>query len=598
MLLLIARSPSSVGSLYEPYLQKLLPPLRPWNAHVPYGFLSLEHLKDILQEQMLVGPFAALVALVLLLVGGGRRLGREGVVLLAAGIPWWGAGLMINRQIGAARDWDLFAVGLLPWIFLVALMVARRIDQGITRPWAVAQGLLVGVSVFHLLGWVAVDTRADTSIDRFAALNAPQGSSVSPWARSYAYEELGLYYLFAGDSEGAVAAFTESVLADSTNYRSAANLGRAFLNVGRADAAVQVLELTQTRNPFGAEIAFELGRAYAVKGWLVEARESHRRAIANRPDYLEAYINLASVEQRLGDLVQARSTLIEARRRWPDSALVHAQLGRVEVDIGNTEAAFASFARALELDPNDTPTLFNRGLLYRKGRDTEAAVRDFKALIALDPTDYEARINLAATYEEAGRVDEAAGVYAKAQDLQPERAEAYFYLARFHLGRQDTTAAREVLSRYVARDSTSNNGLAATRLLRILEGVTGAHDRPRDLPPRPAPYRGVGRSVCRGSWAFGQLHSAGHRPGDGHRRPVRYLPVVALVHPARRGGVWGGRRGLAGGGRGPRVRCLPVGYDRHVYRGTGGRGPGHRLDSPVGLGDRRVCRCVRRGLSR
>ncbi len=146
-------------------------------------------------------------------------------------------------------------------------MLLARAPWRVARPgWAGAVvGLLLGVSFFHTLPWVAVDTDADRSLAHFAALHGP-GSRASRFARSYAFEEIGTWYLDRGQSESAVVAYREAATLDTTNSRVTANLGAVLLAQGKRDEATAVLELAVRRDPNREFAQYQLGNVYRDQG--------------------------------------------------------------------------------------------------------------------------------------------------------------------------------------------------------------------------------------------------------------------------------------------------------------------------------------------
>ncbi len=461
--------PGAMADLAAGYMRGLLPISGPLGTADPYTLFSAAHGSDLLQEQWLVGPFGALLAILLLILRAHGGMGSRERFLLWAGGPWWIISLLFNRGIGAPRDWDLFAAASIPWILLLGLLLVHA-------PWwisgprrAAAVALILGASFFHLLPWVAVDTDAERSLGHVAALYGP-GSRASGFARSYAFEEIGTWYLDRGQSESAVEAFREAAALDTTNARVTANLGAVLLAQGKPAEAASVLELAVRRDARREFAQYQLGNAYQEMGRIEEAGSAYRKALALNPEFLQATLNYAALERRQGNLPLAEALLRDGLRHAPQNADLLAHLARVQEDKGDTAAAAVGYREAVQRNPDDTASAFNLGyLLMRQGNITEAS-RYFEMVVARVPGDAEAWINLGVARDLEGDAEAARIAFEQAIAADPRRPEGYLNLARGYLAAQDTTQAARVLRSFTALDSTSAMGLLARRLLEGMEG--------------------------------------------------------------------------------------------------------------------------------
>ena len=120
------------------------------------------------------------------------------------------------------------------------------------------------------------------------------------------------------------------------------------------------------------------------------------KALAIKPDYAEAHINLGNALQELGKLDEAVASYRKALAIKPEFAEAHNNLGNALQDLGKLDEAFASYHKALAIKP-----------------------------------DYaEAHNNIGTALQELGRSDEAAASYHKALAIRPDYVEAHRHLAR------------------------------------------------------------------------------------------------------------------------------------------------------------------------
>jgi tetratricopeptide (TPR) repeat protein len=467
--LYLASRGSSLVDLLSGYGAQILPLADGVGPQVQAPVFSLRHLSDLVQAQLLVGPFAALFVLILLLAGGGRFLGSDGRFLLAAGVPWLLFAVLYNHQLGAARQWDVFAPAALPWIMIAALLVLR-VPRGVEQPrfGGALIGLVLGISVFHLLPWMGLGLDEDRSLRHFAALHAP-GSPAAPFARSHAFDGLGTYYLSRGEVENAEMAYREAVTADTTHAYAAGHLGSLFLSTGRAREAAGILQWATRHAPDGDYLHFELGNALRALGNPVSAIASYQMALDLNPDFLPAYLALASVQRGARQFAAAESLLARAARRFPDDPQVVSNQAQLAHARGDTAQAIDLYRRSLDLDPEALDATFNLGNLFLQRREYEEAARCFVRIVAANPRDVEAWINLGVARQELGRSTESLQALEEALHLDPRRPEIFFNIFRNRMLAGDTTQAVLALRAYANQDSTSRRGRLARTLLRQLD---------------------------------------------------------------------------------------------------------------------------------
>jgi hypothetical protein len=104
--------------------------LGPEYEHFQYGFLSPAHLLDAL-NQLWLAALPAIFALLYAVLhrGGGeqqRRPGGEAGFALTAAIALQCFALCWNPDLGALKDWDLFAAAGLGWTFAALVLLSRR----------------------------------------------------------------------------------------------------------------------------------------------------------------------------------------------------------------------------------------------------------------------------------------------------------------------------------------------------------------------------------------------------------------------------------------------------------------------------------------
>jgi len=127
-----------------------------------------------------------------------------------------------------------------------------------------------------------------------------------------------------------------------------------------ADSWFQRGEALETSDPSGAERAYQ-------------------EALARRPEFTEAYLNLGAMWCEAGRFDEAVELYEHALALCPPSALVYYNRAVALEDQRRPHEAVASYERALELDPALADAHYNIGRLQEMLGDARGALRHFSA---------------------------------------------------------------------------------------------------------------------------------------------------------------------------------------------------------------------------
>jgi tetratricopeptide (TPR) repeat protein len=314
---------------YGDYWSEFIPLAGPLHAKQAYTLFSAAHAIDIGNDLFLLGPFVIVgVALLVMqarqLTAGIARGESIDTFLAALLVPFLALSWTFNRKLGAARDWDLVATTAVPatllfgrWLVGVASGTpAPARDGGRESAWLTRAGTALGAAgALHLAPWILVDTQAERSLARMECLFA-DGAAVSPFARSYALEEIGAVHLAARRLPEATRAYEAAVRADPGNAKAAGSLGAIYGSQGRTEEAMALFRETVRLRPEIGVAHFNLGNALARRAEWAEAEREYREAVRFEPANGLAWLYLGSVISRQGRLE-------EAQRVWRDG-LAHA----------------------------------------------------------------------------------------------------------------------------------------------------------------------------------------------------------------------------------------------------------------------------------
>jgi tetratricopeptide (TPR) repeat protein len=128
--------------------------------------------------------------------------------------------------------------------------------------------------------------------------------------------------------------------------------------------------------------------------------------------------------QERGDLDQARRHGERALELRPGYALAHFNLGNVRYQQGDTAGGLEHLRQAVQLQPNMAEAWNNLGAMLLASGDLPHAVRAIEQALKLLPDYPDAQFNLARLRVTQGRIDEAADLYRRIIENDPENDEA------------------------------------------------------------------------------------------------------------------------------------------------------------------------------
>jgi tetratricopeptide (TPR) repeat protein len=188
-----------------------------------------------------------------------------------------------------------------------------------------------------------------------------------------------------------------------------------------------------------------------------EAIDAYCRAIALRPDFTDAYINLGSLVLGLGQREQAVTLFRLAIAISPGNAMAHGNLGKALQDLGRIDDALAAYRTASALQPDNATVLMNFGaaLLEQKSWDDSVAIT--QQAIALQPDSAMAHANLGTALLNLGRYDDALIACQQAMALHLQGAAIHASLGGAMLELGDAQAASKLCRAAIALDPNLAN---------------------------------------------------------------------------------------------------------------------------------------------
>ncbi len=171
--------------------------------------------------------------------------------------------------------------------------------------------------------------------------------------------------------------------------------------------------------------------------------QAFERVAALRPDYADAYTNMAVVETAWERYDDARPNLVKALALLPGDPRALYYRALVERNAGQVKEAIADLQAVLVPYPRSKDALRELGFSYYQQHDYPAARSAYERLQAIDPDDLAAHYQLAILYRRLGEKQKAAAESAKFAD-QKDDPTASTYALEF-LGKHPEVASESVV---------------------------------------------------------------------------------------------------------------------------------------------------------
>jgi tetratricopeptide (TPR) repeat protein len=157
-------------------------------------------------------------------------------------------------------------------------------------------------------------------------------------------------------------------------------------------------------------------------------REHLQKALALRPDYVFAHINLAVVQVRRGELEAGLAALEQTARRYPTWAEAPYWLGRILAEQKRHTESAAAHARAAAIEPNTLRYQHAAGLAHQLAGRVDASLPYLDTCNALQPDYQDVDFLRGFALQSAGRRDEAIASYRRYLATHPAHLKTHYNL--------------------------------------------------------------------------------------------------------------------------------------------------------------------------
>ena len=137
-----------------------------------------------------------------------------------------------------------------------------------------------------------------------------------------------------------------------------------------------------------------LAIALGEQGRLPDAMDHYQHAVAIRPGFTDAQLNLGIVAEQLGNFELSERALRAALQLEPNNRAARFALARLRARQGRNRDAVEMYGQLVREYPNDVDVHVNFGAALEVMGDRGGAEAQYREALRLDPTDPDARANL------------------------------------------------------------------------------------------------------------------------------------------------------------------------------------------------------------
>lgn len=241
---------------------------------------------------------------------------------------------------------------------------------------------------------------------------------------------------------------------DSIQSEAMKSRGRRLVEAGQYQEAKALYADICRRDPEDADAWFMLSSVNGMLGDIEEAGNCSRRAIALRPDHVQAHINLGNVLVHQGKREEALTQYQTALEHSRDNPAIHNNLGYLLFILGRLGEAEAHYRAAIRCNPKLVEAYLNLGNVQVVNKAYADAVGNFRRALAINPS--HPRINdikrHAPVLAQGVPSEQAKDLFRELCDAAPTEATWWYYLGSVCGMTGDFPAAEHQLRKAVALD--------------------------------------------------------------------------------------------------------------------------------------------------
>jgi predicted O-linked N-acetylglucosamine transferase (SPINDLY family) len=193
--------------------------------------------------------------------------------------------------------------------------------------------------------------------------------------------------------------------------------GASCAALGLRDEAIECLGKALRIDDTHAPTHYMLGNLLRESGQYQQAATRYRQALNRKPDFVEAWINLALVHQETGAVELAVQCYRRALTLRPSEPLALYNLGNALQQLSQYDEAIVSYEQALSVMPNHFNTRFNLANALLAGARPQMALDQYRYALQLDQNHAPLLTNMGVALRRVGLYAEARTVLHRSLEI-------------------------------------------------------------------------------------------------------------------------------------------------------------------------------------
>lgn len=259
---------------------------------------------------------------------------------------------------------------------------------------------------------------------------------------------LGVARLAGGDTARAFADLEAAAGMDDTTGQADLALILAYTRQGQFDKALDAHAVLDRKLPNNPQTYNLKGGILLGKRDVPGAREAFERALALKPDFVAAAINLARLDlaDKKPELARERfNKILQLDARNSEALLAFAELQQTLAE--PPASVLSTLERAQEATPTGLLPKLALVQFHLRNREPAKALNVAQQAVALQPNDPRALESLARAQQASGANQQAVATLNRLVGLQPQSPQPLILLADAHLAAKEDGVAEQVLNR-------------------------------------------------------------------------------------------------------------------------------------------------------
>ncbi len=235
-----------------------------------------------------------------------------------------------------------------------------------------------------------------------------------------AWHNLGNSLFISESFKEAAGAYSKAALLKSSRLENWTGLAASYTKLEKPKKAKEAITALAAFAKDDPSILLLQADLLLDAGLTDEAIEACRGYIAIRPDSVDGFARIGSIQHERAEYGKAIETFEEALKVSPRNKELWNNVGYSCFCAGFLEKALQCFDKAIEIDPDYKHAWYNKGYAYHGADMLEDAVRCYAKAIALDPVDRVLWNNLGNALYNLGRYADSIPNFVEAIKVDPD----------------------------------------------------------------------------------------------------------------------------------------------------------------------------------